>query len=77
MNESALYYRLYNLLIKFDGLYWYWSPNETGWVLDQNLATEHLNKGNFIGISEEEVEKYILNSRRNSHSPLKIESQSK
>ena len=74
MNESALYYRLFNLLIKFDGLYWYWSPKEAGWIMDQNLATEHLNTGNFIDMSAEEVEKRILDSRRNSHKPVKIES---
>jgi hypothetical protein len=59
MNESVLYFRIDNLLIKFDGLYWYWSPRENDWILDQNLAIEHCNNRNFIRISEEEVKEYL------------------
>jgi len=59
MNESVLYFRIHNLLIKFDGLYWWWSPKDKDWILDQNLAIEHCNNRNFIRIPYEEVKKYL------------------
>jgi hypothetical protein len=63
MDESALYYRVNNLLIKFDGFYWYWSPGQERWVSDQNLATEHRQNRNFVDISEQEAENYITTAR--------------
>jgi hypothetical protein len=63
MDESALYYRVNNLLIKFDGLYWYWSPKQGRWILDQNLAMEHQRNRDFIDISEKEAENYLTITR--------------
>ncbi len=73
MDESALYYRLHNLLIKFDGLYWYWSPKQESWIIDQHLAIEHSQNRNFIEISEEEADKYIVHSGRIFRERVKIE----
>jgi hypothetical protein len=60
MKESVLYYRRNNVLIKFDGLYWSWSPEQKNWNLNQNLATEHFHTRDFIHIPEEEALRYRL-----------------
>jgi hypothetical protein len=61
MGESALYYRNRNLLIKFNGLYWYWSPAESGWISDRNLQQENWFMRDLTSISEEEAQKTIMN----------------
>jgi hypothetical protein len=62
MGESALYFLKRNLLIKFDGLYWYWSPVEGSWILEKNLAKENGNISDLIYISEKEAKKFIKNN---------------
>ena len=61
MGESALYYRTRNLLIKFNGLYWYWSPAESGWISDRNLQKENWFMRDLVSISEEEAQKTLMN----------------
>jgi hypothetical protein len=62
MGESALYFRKRNLLIKFDGLYWYWSPTERGWIIDEDLPKENWYIRDLTYLSEEEVKKTIKNN---------------
>ncbi|MFA5347933.1 MAG: hypothetical protein WC294_07335 [Methanoregula sp.] len=62
MRESELYFLYRNLLIKFDGLYWYWSPAEGGWILEKNLAKVDRNISDFIYLSEKEAKKFIKNN---------------
>lgn len=60
--ESVLYLRKRNLLIKFDGLYWYWSSMKRSWILDKNYAKENWNIWDLIYTSEGEVKKFIKNN---------------
>ena len=62
MGDSALYFLKRNLLIKFDGHYWYWSPAEVGWILEENLTKEDSNIKDRIYISEKEAKKFIKNN---------------
>ena len=62
MGESVLYFRKRNLLIKFDGLYWYWSSTKRGWIKDENLPKENWYIRDLTYISEEEVKKFIKNN---------------
>ncbi len=62
--ESVLYFHRRGLLIKFDGLYWYWSSLKRNWVSDENYVKENWNIRNLIYTSEKEVKKYIRNSLR-------------
>ena len=59
--ESVLYLRKRNLLIKFDGLYWYWSSMKRGWILDTTYAKEKWNIRDLMFTSEKEVKKFIKN----------------
>jgi hypothetical protein len=61
MGESALYFLKRNLLIKFDGHYWYWSPAEGCWILEKNVAKENRNIRDLIYISEKDAKKFIKN----------------
>ena len=60
--ESVLYLRKRNLLVKFDGLYWYWSLKKRSWILDKNHAKENWNIRDLIYTSEKEVKKFIKNN---------------
>jgi len=62
LGDSALYFLKRNLLIKFDGRYWCWSPAEGGWILEKNLKKEDSNIRNIIYISEKEAKKFIRNN---------------
>jgi hypothetical protein len=61
MGESVLYFRKKNLLIKFDGFYWYWSSKERDWISDENFANKNWSIGDLIYISEQEAKKFIKN----------------
>jgi hypothetical protein len=60
--ESVLYFRKRNLLVKFDGLYWYWSSTKRSWILDKNHAKENWNISDLMYTSEKEVKKFIKNN---------------
>ena len=60
-DESVLYLRKRNLLVKFDGLYWYWSSMKRSWILDKNHAKENWNIRDLSYTSEKEVKKFIKN----------------
>jgi len=62
LGDSALYFLKRNLLIKFDGHYWFWSPAEGRWILEKNLTKEDSNIRNLIYISEKEAKKIIKNN---------------
>ena len=59
--ESVLYLYKRNLLIKFDGLYWYWSSMKRSWILDNTYAKENWNIRDLMYTSEKEVKKFIRN----------------
>jgi len=61
MGEPVLYFRKKNLLIKFDGFYWFWSSKERDWILDENFANENRSIRDIIYISEQEAKKFIKN----------------
>jgi hypothetical protein len=62
LGDSALYFLKRNLLIKFDGRYWYWSPADGSWILERNLTKEESNIRDLIYISEKEARKFIKNN---------------
>jgi hypothetical protein len=62
MDESALYFRKKNLLIKYDGIYWFWSQTEKDWIIDEDRVKENWNVREITFISEEEAKKFIKNS---------------
>jgi hypothetical protein len=59
--ESVLYLRKRNLLVKFDGLYWYWSSMKRSWILDTPYVKEKWNIRDLSYTSEKEVKKFIKN----------------
>jgi hypothetical protein len=61
MSESVLYFRRKNVLIKFDGLYWFWSSEKRDWILDENFTKRTWSIGDLIYISEQEAKKFIRN----------------
>ena len=61
-NESILYLRKRNLLIKFNGFYWYWSSKKRSWISDKNHAKENWNIRDLMYTSEKEVKKFIKNN---------------
>jgi hypothetical protein len=61
MGESVLYFRKKNLLIKFDGFYWYWSSKERDWILHENFSRENYSIGDITYVSEQEAKKFIKN----------------
>ncbi|MFA5348548.1 MAG: hypothetical protein WC294_10445 [Methanoregula sp.] len=48
-------------LVKFDGCYWRWIPNDNKWFLDQTITKEDWYDGHLQSIPKEEAE-IILNS---------------
>ena len=62
MGDSALYFLKRNLLIKFDGRYWYWSPAEGEWILEKNPVKENNTISDRIYMSEKEAKKFIKNN---------------
>ena len=60
-HEPVLYLRKRNLLIKFNGLYWYWSSKKRSWISDKNHAKENWNIRDLMYTSEKEVKKFIKN----------------
>jgi hypothetical protein len=61
MSESVLYFRRKNVLIKFDGLYWFWSSEKRDWILDENFTKRTWSIGDLTYISEQEAKKFIRN----------------
>jgi len=61
-HESILYLRKRNLLIKFNGLYWYWSSKKRSWISDKTHAKENWNIRDLMYTSEKEVKKFIKNN---------------
>jgi hypothetical protein len=61
-HEPVLYLRKRNLLIKFNGLYWYWSSKKRSWIPDKNHAKEHWNIRDLKYTSEQEVKQFIRNT---------------
>jgi hypothetical protein len=59
--ESVLYFHKRNLLVKFDGLYWYWSSMNRDWVLDNDHAVANWNIRDLKYTSEKEAKKFIKN----------------
>jgi hypothetical protein len=49
------------ILVKFDGCYWMWIPNDNKWFLDQTITKEDWSNGHLQSITKEEAE-MILNS---------------
>ena len=62
MGDSALYFLKRNLLIKFDGRYWYWSCAEGEWILEKNPVKENNTISDRIYMSEKEAKKFIKNN---------------
>ena len=62
MGDSALYFLKRNLLIKFDGRYWYWSRAEGEWILEKNPVKENNTISDRIYMSEKEAKKFIKNN---------------
>jgi hypothetical protein len=62
MDESVLYFRKRNLLIKYDGIYWFWSQTEKDWIIDEDRVKENWNLREITYISEKEAKKFIKNS---------------
>ncbi len=61
-HEPVLYLRKRNLLIKFNGFYWYWSSKNRSWISDKDLAKENWNIRDLKYTSEAEVKKFIKNN---------------
>lgn len=61
-HESVLYLRKRNLLIKFNGFYWYWSSKNRSWIPDKNHAKENWNIRDLKYTSENEVKQFIKNN---------------
>jgi hypothetical protein len=61
MDTSVLYFRKKNVLIKFDGFYWYWSSKERDWILHENFTRENYSIRDITYLSEQEAKKFIKN----------------
>jgi hypothetical protein len=47
-------------LVKFDGSYWRWIPDNKTWFLDQSLTKEDYQAGHLQSIPKDEAEKFMI-----------------
>ena len=61
MGEPVLYFRKGNVLIKFDGGYWYWSSKDRVWIPGETMVTGNYSIRDLTYLSEKEAQKYCRN----------------
>ena len=50
------------ILVKFDGVYWRWIPDDHKWFLDPTITKEDWSNGNLRSITKEEAEMILKTS---------------